>query len=176
MPSQGPFAPGTIVNVSRGSTPWTTVTNAGIDDGTSFAVDNTPGNGDTDYIQATNFGFSLPVSAQLTGVLFTYKGKSSTSDGSLTEEIVQLIKGGTVQGANKASNSLSGALVQFSFGSNSDLWTLSLIPSDVNASNFGIAYVVQNTNVSLARIASVDAFRITIYYSISTRFMSVLSG
>jgi len=52
---------------------------------------------------------------------------------------VQLIKDGSQTGDDKASGSLTSSFVEYSFGGSSDLWSLSLSPSDINSSDFGVA-------------------------------------
>jgi hypothetical protein len=53
---------------------------------------------------------------------------------------VKLVKAGSIVGNNKASGSLSTSDTDTytTFGGSSDLWGITLTPSDVNASNFGV--------------------------------------
>ena len=172
--SQGPFAPGTISQDSAGKT-WNNLSNVPIDDGASFANVSTTNFQVSNNILATNFGFAGIASiASIVGVVFTYKGKSGASTRE-SEGVVSLIKGGTVQGQNKATNTLLITLTQFSFGSSSDTWTLSLAPSDVVATTFGIAYGIQNLGNGSDSVF-VDAFRLTVYYNVPTKFFFVEQG
>jgi hypothetical protein len=52
-----------------------------------------------------------------------------------------------------------------SYGSSSALWGLSWTTSDINASNFGLAFAAQNDSASQFADAYVDNIRITVYYT-----------
>jgi hypothetical protein len=173
--SQGPSAPGTIVQDSSGTKSWLNLSNAALDDGASFASVSLSSLGDiSNLLKATNFGFNLPSTATPAGVVFTYKGKA-THVADAGESIVRLIKSGTAQGQDKAVNTYGLSLTSYSFGSSSDLWALSFLSSDFNASNFGIALSV--SNVSFNNAVSVDAFRLTVYYNVpSTKFILTTQG
>lgn len=71
------------------------------------------------------------------------------------ERDIQLVKGGTISGNNKASDNDSGQIGSdrgfVSYGSSSDLWGLTLTPTDINASNFGAVFCVRtNWDVPLS--------------------------
>jgi len=59
----------------------------------------------------------------------------------LTDYDVKLVKGGTVQGNNKATGTeLTTTDTIISYGGSSDLWGVSLTPTDINSSNFGLVF------------------------------------
>ena len=118
------------------------------------------------YLKATNFGFALPLDATITGV--TVDVERSSSVGTTTvDNSVKLVKGGTISGTEKASATTWPTSDAYAtYGSATDLWGLTLTPTDINASGFGMAISATTT---LAATASIDHVRITVDYSGSNR-------
>lgn len=120
MGSDGPNSAGTIVNDdSVGTLSWNDVNNAKTDD----------------------VNFSVVHSSE------------ALSINSINDNIVRLVKSGFVAGDNKANNDQLqwenydqtdiDTTTVTTYGSSSDLWGLSLTPSDINSSNFGFVYRIQ---------------------------------
>lgn len=110
----------------------------------------------------SGFNFSIPSTATINGVVVEIK--RHTSVGNTIDNQIELEKGGVVGGTNKASASAwptSDALA--SYGGSSDLWGLTLTPTDVNAANFGAAISVKTTTGT--ETASVDYMQITVSYT-----------
>jgi hypothetical protein len=62
------------------------------------------------------------------------------------ENSVKLIKGGTISGDDKSTNAtLPTSDTYVSYGGASDMWGLSLVPSDINASNFGVGFSAKDS-------------------------------
>lgn len=141
---------------------------------TDFVISN--------YLKVTNFGFSIPTSAQIQGIVVKVKGKSTTIVGNqnlVYDSTAQLIKGGTVQGNNNAvGTQFTSSNNTTTYGSSSDMWGLSLTPSDINNSNFGFAFQV----TSLLGTMNVDDINITVYYitpndiQLATSLANALAG
>jgi hypothetical protein len=80
--SSGPNSPGTMANDnSIGTIPWLNVDNAKISDNTyATSFDNNAGE-TTNYLVATNFGFSVPNNAMIAGVKFEIERKADFDTG-----------------------------------------------------------------------------------------------
>lgn len=116
-------------------------------------------------LTASNFGFSIPSTASITGITVRiYRFASSTN--TLRDATVQLQKSGSAVGSNYAdtgsywstSSSSSG-----SYGGSSDLWGTTWTPADLNASSFGVRLAVKNYSSS-SRTPSVDQVTVSVSY------------
>lgn len=166
MSSQGPLYPGTAVDGGGGGFTWTNPGNAKANDG-AYATVGTNNNQDTDFLQLTNFSFSVPGTATINGVLFEVGDFAS---GNATDAAVYLLKAGSQAGSNLVANrtlSTGGSPVNNSYGGTSNLWGTTLTPSDVNLSTFGVE--IQYVSPRLGTVTvSVDYGRLTVYYTTST--------
>jgi hypothetical protein len=133
-------------------------------------------NGTTDYLNATNFGFSIPATAAVCGIEVQVE-KSATQIGNILfleawveDYIVKLVKGGTATGSNKASATHWTSTDSYiTYGSSSDLWGTAWLPSDINAGNFGLAFAadVHGLVLGLASLlpsVRLDNILITVHY------------
>lgn len=88
-----------------------------------------------------------------------------TYTGATVDSVVKLVIGGTVSGTNLADavtlwpSAISGYT---SYGGASSLWGLTPTAAQVNASNFGVVF---SATVASGETASVDAIRMTVYYT-----------
>jgi len=162
MSLQGPNSGTTFVNDSGvGSYDWSNPGNAQYSDDI-YAV--ATGNGDSHYLKATGFGFSIPVEAKITGIVVEVEGHIAigwpTNPDNL--DYIRLVKGGTIQGINVRNTSYWTLTDQyFSQGGYTNLWGLTLTPADVNASNFGVAVSI---SIYENDTAYLDHIRMTVYY------------
>ena len=120
----------------------------------------------SNYLEGTNYGFSIPSSATITGIEVSI---NRTSNREVYDQVVSLILNGNIVGDNKAALSIPWptTMENATYGTSSDMWLLSastLTPAMVNASNFGVAMVAQKPN-GTTRIASVDYILVTVSYS-----------
>lgn len=162
--SSGPLSPGTMADdATVGTVAWASPDSAKVSDDND-AGPGAIGNGvASHYLKATNFGFSIPSGATITGVLAEVEGK--TVIGSIVENSVKLVKGGTISGNDKSTGaSPAGADAYVSYGGSSDLWGVSLTPDDINSSGFGVAYSTIGA-APAGGISTVDHIRITVYYT-----------
>ncbi|MBI4614481.1 MAG: tail fiber domain-containing protein [Planctomycetes bacterium] len=75
--TQGPASPGTLANdASIGTIPWTGPGNAASSDNTYATA---AGAGTTQYLKATNFGFSVPGTATIDGILLEVEKRTSSA-------------------------------------------------------------------------------------------------
>jgi hypothetical protein len=91
-------------------------------------------------------------------------GSSTTTDNSIL-----LVKGGTRVGTDHAATSVSwpGAAATASYGAPNDMWGTTLTPTDVNASDFGVAISAKLVAqvLSVAFSAQIDEVKVTVYSS-----------
>lgn len=173
--SSGPNNPSSGINNNTiGTLAWSNPGNIFTDNNSSAIVTVSSGGtvaATTNYLQGTNFSFSIPTNAVIDGIEVTINRFSSLSNGTnnVQDNIVRLIKGGSIIGNN---NSISGnwstnSSTVVSYGGTSDLWGTTWAPSEINASNFG---VVLSANINRTGgntvTASVDHIQITVTYTI----------
>lgn len=161
----GPNFPGTGADITGiGTIPWTNTGNIFADD-FSYARANLGLNTTTHYLQGNNFSFSIPTDAVILGIQVTIGRYQSTGVGAgVHDNVVRLIKGGIITGNNYATAIEWGTSISATatYGSSSDLWSISWTPADINAGNFGVALSATTVN---ARTAWVDYMQITVTYS-----------
>jgi len=161
--TQGPNNAGTVANdASAGTNAWSNPTNAqGAPDGTPASANSSS---PTQYLKATNFGFSIPGGSTINGV--TVELYNSTAAGGCFWLEIKLVKGGAIGGTSLAD----GTALQFpgyaykTFGGSANLWGNTLTVADVNASNFGVAVRIGNGGKGTGT-GYVDQIRITITYT-----------
>lgn len=132
--------------------------------------------GETEYLQATNFGFNIPSTAIICGVAVEAE-KSATGIGTVlgiglsyvTDHSVRLVRNGAVVGNNKATGThWTGTETYHSYGGANDIWGVAWTPADINANNFGIAFSSSiNGLAMLIPNVRIDHIRITVYYNIA---------
>lgn len=116
----------------------------------------------SNYLMVTACNFSIPADATVTGVTVKVE-RNATSTSAISDNSVRLVKGGTITGNNQASASTwTTSDVVATYGSASDMWGISLTPSDVNAANFGC---VISATASLAATVNIDYVSITVDYT-----------
>lgn len=167
MGTLGPLAGGTFATDSSvGAVAWTAASNAQSSDN-SYATSVLLLSQITNYLMTTNFGFNIPLDAIITGVTVSVERSTTTLNGT-HDNSVKLVKATVISGNDKASATLwPTADAVATYGSSSDLWGLSLTPSDINNSGFG---VVISGVADLAGTAQIDYMSITIDYLGSNRY------
>jgi hypothetical protein len=167
MSQAGPLFAGTGADDSgTGTVSWTNPGNVtGADDGV-VATCSLQLTQASHYLDATNFGFTIPAGSTITDILVEWKyqeGNNATSH--LFDNAIRIIKGGTVGSTdNSKGTEWPTSLTWESY--DGVLWGTTWLPSDVNASNFGAALSVKRQSGGSGSItASVDACRITITYT-----------
>lgn len=131
----------------------------------SRASANVPGNGVSANLDATNFGFSIPSNAIITGIR-AYLEKSASNDSGVDDDDVYLLRAGSPVGNDKASSwDWEDYDELWSYGGTTDLWGTTWTPAQVNASNFGIR-LQADSDTSSGRTAYVDHVEIRVYYQL----------
>jgi hypothetical protein len=151
--SQGPNYAGAASTVG-----WTDAANATGTPDNACASSTTSG----DTLDLTNFGFTIPDAATISGITVEVKfaGTTAGDDGVR----VQLLKGGSPEGNTQDIYAISGrsdcSTSAFqTVGSPTDPWGTSWTASDINAANFGVRLSKLGTGTSY-----VDSVRITVEY------------
>ncbi len=149
---------------NTGTVPWLNPGNITTSTGNTFATVAIASPNISHYIKGEGYGFSIPTNATINGIQVTIGRKSSTSS-SIKDNIVSLIKRGTVIGDNKAiAGSWSSSMTNVNYGGLSDLWGSTWTPDDINNSNFGVVLSVAS-NSTTNHTASVDYMQIVVSFT-----------
>lgn len=126
--------------------------------------------GNTHYLKVTGFNFSIPDLAVITGIRVDIE--KSAWDISILATVkdndIKLVKGGSPVGDNKANGSSWTTTDTYdSYGDTTDMWGSTWSPTEINSSNFGVAFSAKISGlISLIPTARVDHIRITVFYII----------
>lgn len=181
MASAGPNFAGTGANdAAIGTVAWSNPTNITASDNSSAAAISTA-NETTNWLTATNFGFSIPTGATIEGIVFEFERNASTLTGArhVNDSLIQSIKSGTIGGSDRSDSVTdwpTATDVFYSYGGASDLWGQTWTPADINASNFGVALSISITSDGAGVRGFVDSVRCTVYYSESTFNAFLIAG
>ncbi len=152
---------------SYGSIAWSNPGNI-LSSDNSRASATLSGTNNTNYLTATNFGLAIPDGATILGITVSVERvRSGGSSGNARDNVVRLVKSGSVVGDNKANTSTNWPTSEASasYGGSSDLWGTTWTPSELNASNFGIVFAATGSTESTNRVANVDHIQINVAYT-----------
>ena len=113
----------------------------------------------SDFLQGTSFGFSIPATSTISGILVEVQGLQTQNQN--TSLLVTMLKSGNAIGTTK-SMQLPASNGFVSYGGTGDLWGATWTPNDINQTTFGISLQASTSN-SVNTTWSVDFVRITIY-------------
>lgn len=171
MSTFGPLAGATFATDSiLGTAAWTNASNAQTSDN-SYATSLLLLGQITNYLKVTNFGFSVPTDATITGITVNIERSSTTLNGT-QDNSVKLTVSGATTGTDKATASLwptTDAVA--TYGSPTDLWGIGWTPGQVNDSTFGIEI---SALADLAGTAQIDYISITVDWTGSNRPSNIL--
>ena len=162
MASQGPNSPNAATS-SGGTAFWSFSPTHVKTSNNSYATISLADVDECGELRATDFGFTIPAGATIDGIIVDVERNGGTD----VIDYCKLMKGGVTQITEKGGSALSGTDTIQSFGGASDLWSNTWSYSDINASNFGVAYIVVTTNMVSAD-ANVDHITVTVHYTAST--------
>lgn len=169
----GPNFAGSGANAGTG-TAWTNPGNVTSNNDANASVGVTAGafssgSVTSQRLDVTNFGFAIPGNATIKGVQAKIgrKRTGTAVSGEATDDTVKLIKAGSVTGNNKADTATDWPTTETeaAYGGATDLWGATLTPSDVNASNFGLAVVADVAVIWGTRTANIDYVQLTVSYT-----------
>lgn len=111
-----------------------------------------------DALNVTQYGFSLPSTTGVTGIVVTLSGYATSSGGGESGQVnVQLLKGGVPVGTAK-SFTQTGSAATVSLGSAADTWGASFSYADVNSETFGIQATVNGTLTQLLNYSTIRIY------------------
>jgi len=121
----------------------------------------------TQYLQVTNFGFSISVGSTIDKIsvraFLDRFGNTGARDG-----YIKLVKGGTAGGTNVATaTAWSNGYKEWS-GDSYGLWGNTLSATDINSSSFGVAISGHANNTGTNVGFKVYDVQITVYYTPET--------
>lgn len=160
----GPLSGSTYVGVNHDNSNWDTEYNAYAQNDayceiTGSQLDNQA----SDKVRIKGFGFSIPASETITGVVVEMD--RSIASGSCQDNNIQLLNTSGVEVGTNLSEGDAWAPfdldVYTSFGGSTNTWGLSLTPTDINDPDFGVSFqVLATSNNAKPRV---DHIRITVY-------------
>jgi hypothetical protein len=163
----GPNSPGTGTNINVTGNTWS---NPGFvtSSDNSYASVTLSFLASSDALIATNFGFSIPLTATIDGITVSIE-KNGT--GYMSDAYIQLTKDGTTAAGNNHAQLFTawpGTDTSVGYGNATDLWGTTWTPAEINSNNFGVYARVWGLNPFGSSTANVDHITVTIDYSIPT--------
>jgi hypothetical protein len=148
----GPTIAGTGTNVTRTgfATNWTNPNNVTATDTVNFAV----GTANTNYLFASNFGFSIPFTSVINGIQVSFSGFRGSTNAGLPID-VQLVKNGSPVGTIKNTR-LNPTQSTYTLGGTSDLWGTTWSPNDISQSTWGVYFFIPGSALLSANINNVQ--------------------
>jgi len=164
-------SPGTAANDSSvGAIQWNSVNNVKIEDINNADVYINP-NVITNYLKATNFGFSIPDGATINGIYVEIKKRASYAEASknVKDKYIKIVKSNGSIGTTDNANTVSlwpTTMAYSGYGGSSDKWGETWSSSDINDSDFGVVVSAVGTASRLDFVIGyVDHIRITVDYT-----------
>ena len=158
-----------------GTLAWTGTGNTATLNGsyaTAQQLVSTLGTVTTEYLAVSNFGFSIPTTNTICGISATiYRANTSlvSLGGSIADNSVMLTTAGALTGSDRASgtNWPNTTITAANYGSASDLWGTTVLPTDINNAGFGIGVSanIKTTSLGVIPIAAIDQITLTVYSS-----------
>lgn len=175
MTTQGPNSPGTTVDdATVGNVAWTNPNNVQSNDAV-YSTSTLVGPQFTHYLNATNFGFTIPTGTTINGITVESEMKKDAVD--IRNLYAKIVKGGVIGTTNKATsniNEIPTTEAYETFGGSADLWGLTWTPADINASNFGFVISSQAQTGSSGTVY-IDHIRITVTYTLNVPIVTTQS-
>lgn len=140
----GPNSPSTVIDGGGGSLSWISPNNAQTSNDIYTNTLSYPQNESvvTNYLKATNFGFSIPSNATITGIVAEIEKKASPYNNLyylVADKFVGLVIADSFGKGDRSNFSFWSTTDSYtSYGSSADLWDNSLTPTDINSTDFGL--------------------------------------
>lgn len=170
--SQGPSSAATAADdsVSGGTASWSVPNNSLTSDGNYAVLSLDQTNPIGHYLKLTNFGFSIPTGATITGVKVEILGKRVTVATPTLNIVDKLVKAGTPTGTFAVTNTtgaFTGVASTKQVGAAGELWGATLTAADVNDPGFGFAMYEQinGPGATQTDVLSIDWIKMTVYYT-----------
>lgn len=164
------FATAVNNNAAVGTVAWTSLSI--IPGGFNSFIVATTGPADTEYLELTDFGFAIPSGATISGIKMEIDRFGDPFAGIVADNIVKLVKAGTVAGSSEASpTSWPLGFSLATYGGQTDLWGTTWTAAQINDPGTGV--VISVALASSGSQAVVRGARMTVYYTLSGAFTPV---
>lgn len=165
--SQGPSLPGTVTNnAAYGAVAWTNFNNIKLDDNTYATAIFTPGQ-ISNYLVASNFGFTVPSEKLITGIEVTVKRHAANAiDRLVYDDTIQLMKAGILVGLRDeifVERIWSDVDETVTYGSSTNLWGAQFKASDINDAGFGVSFACWGDTLTTTT-AYVDYIKVKVHF------------
>ena len=149
---------------------WTNPNNVLSSDNVYATVTLSPGypsNSVSNYDRVDDFGFSIPATATINGIVCTVERKASSAS-AIRDFSVVIIKDGTPTGNDKKDTSTYWSTTEgeVSYGSPTDLWGTTWTPSNINHPDTGFAVRCEYVPAYNSATAYIDSMKMTVYYTV----------
>jgi hypothetical protein len=151
---------------------WNTASNAYTANTTYATTAALANNTNSPNLDLSNFGFSLPTSATINGIVVNVqrKGSASTATNYITDTDVLVMKAGSITGITQhalTANKWPTADAVQAYGTATDLWGTTWTAANLNASTFGVRIRAHSTctGTSCTVVGSVNAVTVTVYFT-----------
>lgn len=159
------------------SSNWSNTGNISTDDGAyaSFAdLPNTAG-AYTDYITITGFGFSIPPTAIVTGILVEIE--RSDPNQQTSDYSVRIIRKGVIGATEKSTGLPYPATDAYqSYGGSTDTWGETWSYKEIGSSTFGVAIAAQRSATGGISAGQIDNVRVTLFLQTPVSLPVVLNS
>jgi hypothetical protein len=184
--ASGPFDPGTGINVPGiGSEVWQNPGEISTPGSPYATVTLDRDNRYSNYLQATQYSFAIPLNVNISGIEVTITRSSTGSSPSIYDNVVSLVKASGTPGESVLVGDnhalpdqwTKNSFVTVTYGGPTDLWGTSWTPAEINDPDFGVTLAVSRQNMgNNLRDAVVDSMQITVYFTFATATVSVDCG
>ena len=190
--SQGPLAVGSLVDggfgsglSAQGQRPWTfdgsDIPSFGPDAANPNYGLTIAGTYYSDTMLATQFGFNVPSTATITGVLVAttkYQFAGFPFNPTISDVDATLLKAGVTAGNNRPNPSVwpQNVAQPVNYGGSSDMWGTTLTPADVNDPGFGFLLDVVGGSNTAYTFGAVPQIFMTVYYNVPRAPLSSTGG
>ena len=145
---------------------WANTVNACLSDNTYASATTLVLGAKTKYMKATGFGFSIPLTATITGIEVVIEKGASGVLQKVRDESIRIVKEGNIVGNDLAKSDIwSFSDSKHTHGSSSEKWGTDWTAEDINHPNFGIAISVNLSGISVLPSARIDYVSIKVYYN-----------
>jgi len=119
----------------------------------------------SDYLQCSNYGFTIPDGNRITGITATIRRQANNTN--VIDNTVVLLRAGTRETTNLATTSTysNGSYRNDSYGGTNNLWGAEWSIDDINANGFGLALASRKSNTTGGgRTVNVDVISLSVTY------------
>lgn len=169
--SQGPNSPNNVIEGGGGqiSDPWLNPNNARMQNNIYATIVTTTKNKRTNYLQAQQFGFSIPTGSSILGIVVDVDRYATASGGAVIDSRIELVDATNHINSDDLSTGLtwptSDTDTYQSYGDPTNTWGhTDWTPAKINSNNFGVAIMAETSNHNTTFSLFVDQIRIAVYY------------